>query len=140
MAGPLMDALYVRVDGKLAAAEGEIPDRGRRVRADAGKLRQVVGPARRCHPPRSAMEVQPTPVVAEPLPCADHLRGRGGRERLRRRPALEPLQVPRYDPFDLRLLKHYLRDEDGVRIARPAPRQVAAVLAEPGQKLLLHAP
>ena len=87
---------------------------------------------------RRAVEVERAPVVPEPLPLADHVGGGRRRERLDRGPALEPGAIARNDALDLRLLEHHLADEDRVRVARPPPRQVAAVLREPGEELLLH--
>ena len=50
--------------------------------------------------------------------------------------APHPLMIVGDDRSDLRLLEHELRNENCVRIARPAPRQVAAVACEPAGKLL----
>ncbi len=86
------------------------------------------------------MEGERPSVVAESLPFDDHLRGRGGGERLGSRPPLEPAAIARDDPLDLRLLKHHLGDEDHVGIARATPREVASVLREPGEELRLHHP
>ena len=113
--------------GRTASPKANAADRSGGVRPDAGQLGQVVRPtvarrrrgAARCRLSRA-------PVVAEPLPLADHVGGRGCGERLERRPALEPGQVPRHDPAHLRLLQHHLRDEDRVRVARLPPRQVRA--------------
>ena len=59
-------------------------------------------------------------------------------ERLDRRPALEPGEVPRNDAFDLGLLQHHLGDEDRVRVARVTPGEVAAVRREPRRQEPLH--
>src|SRR5207253_4496683 len=87
---------------------------------------------------RRAMEIQRPPVVAEPLPGPDRLRGGCGRERPDGRPALEPGEVARHDSRDLRLLEHHLRDEDCVRIPRTPPGQVPARPAMPGQERIPH--
>ena len=86
------------------------------------------------------MQVDRAPVVAEPLPLADHVAERSGGELLGGGPALEPGQVARHDARDLRLLEHHFRDEDRVRIASPPPGQVACVLVEPGEERRLHGP
>ena len=136
--GPLLDAPHVHVDRQHVAPEREACDRVRRVAADAGQLGQIVRPAVRRDLLRGAVEVERAPVVAEPLPLADHVRRRSGGERVHRRPALEPALPARHDAVDLRLLRHHLGDEDRVRIAGPPPGQIAPVLAEPRQKQPLH--
>src|SRR5262245_42802187 len=137
-AGPLEDSTDVGVDGQDRPAKGEAGDRVRGVPAHAWKLGEVVRPAVRCDLARSAVQVEGAAVVAEALPLADHVAGRGGRERLDRGPALEESEVARDDARDLRLLGHDLGDEDRVRISGAPPRQVAAVLVEPGEKGRLH--
>lgn len=85
------------------------------------------------------MEVESPPVVAEPLPLADHLRGGGSGESLDRRPTLEPGKVPRDHAGNLGLLEHHLGDEDRIWIVRPAPRKiVAAVSLEPAEQRSFH--
>src|SRR5207248_1773370 len=81
---------------------------------------------------------QRAPVVPQALPFADHI-GRGcGRERLDRRPALQPVLPAGQDALQLRLLRHDFGDEDRVRVTRPPPRQVASVLGAPGEPQHLH--
>ena len=128
----------VRVDREHGLAEGLVADRAGGVGPDPRQLGQVVGPAVLGDVPRGPMQVERAPVVAEPLPLPDHVGGRRGRERSRRRPPLEPGEVARHDALDLRLLEHHLGDEDRVRIARPPPRQVATGSAEPRQQQLVH--
>ena len=135
---PLPDAAHVRIDRQHRLAEGETAQGGSRVAADARQLGEIGGPTRVRDAPSSAVEVQGAPVVAEALPGADHLRrGRRGK-RLHGRPALEPREIARRDALDLGLLEHHLRNEDRVRIPRPAPRQVAAVVREPCEQGSLH--
>src|SRR6266540_3881735 len=140
---------YRRPRDGQPSASGQIPQRGIRARqtvaprsisawADAWKLRQVIGPAPGRNVLRRSVEVEPPTVVAEALPGSDDLRRRGRREHLGGRPAVEPLEVSRDDALDLGLLQHHLRDEDGVRVARPAPGQVTSVLREPGEQGSLH--
>src|SRR5207302_10174384 len=87
---------------------------------------------------RGAMQVERATVVPEPLPLANDV-GRGClREGRDRRPPLEPALPPRHDSVDLRLLRHDFAHENGVRVAGPPPREIAAVHAEPGQKTFLH--
>ena len=97
------------------------PCTGRRPGARSGR-RASREPRRRCR----AVERKRAPVVAEALPLDDDVGRRCGRERLDGRPSLEPALVAWDDAIDLRLLEHHLRDEDRVRVARSAPRQVAA--------------
>ena len=47
--------------------------------------------------------------------------------------------ILRQHAIDLRLLQHDLRHEDVVRIVGVAPRQVAAVLAIPGEQVAAEA-
>ena len=68
------------------------------------------------------MEGNGAAVVAEPLPRGDHVGARGGGEVGRSRPALQPRRPALDHAVDLRLLQHHLANEDGVRIARVAPR------------------
>ena len=74
LAGALLDALNVRVDGQHVAPEGEIADRGGGVRPDPGQLGQVVRPAMSGHLPGGAVQADCAAVVAEPLPLDDHVR------------------------------------------------------------------
>src|SRR5204863_4898112 len=82
--------------------------------------------------------VERAPVVAASPPLANHRGGRGAGDRVYRRPAPEPAQVPRHDSVDLCLREHHLGDEDRVGVARAAPREVAAVSLEPGEQRLTH--
>ena len=61
--------------GSTGLAEREVPDRGGGVRADAGQLGQVVRPAALGDHARGAVQGERAPVVAEPLPLADHVAG-----------------------------------------------------------------
>ena len=128
----------VHVARQHVLAEREVPDGCGRIRADAGEHREILGPAVCGHVGRRAVERERPSVVPEALPLDDHLGGRRGRERLDRRPALEPAPVARNDPVDLRLLEHHLADEDGVRVPRVTPREVAAGAVVPRQEEGLH--
>ena len=139
-ARPLAHPPDVHVDRQHVAAEGEARDRVGGVAPNAGKLRQVVGPAVRGYLLRGPLQRERAPVVAEPLPLADHVGRRRSGERLHGRPALEPALPAWRDPLDLRLLRHHLADENRVRVASLSPREIPAVLAEPGGEQLLHAP
>ena len=77
-------------------------------------------------------------VVAETGPGGDRLARRGGGQRLDRRPALQPRLPARQHPRDLGLLQHDFRNQDGIRITRPPPREVASVFPIPGQHQLSH--
>ena len=75
LTGPLLDAGDIDVDRQDILAEGKVPDGRGGVRADARKLRQIVWPAPFGDVACSAVQVDGTPVVAEPLPGDDHVRG-----------------------------------------------------------------
>ena len=127
LTGTPLYTLDVHVDRQDLFVEREAANGGGRVGADTGQLDQMVGPTFSRDFPCCTMKVQRTPVVAEPLPLTDHIRRRGGRKRLDGRPALEPGQVARDHPLDLRLLEHDLRDEDRVGITGSTPGKVAAM-------------
>ena len=135
--GPLRDAAHVDVDGQDVAAERKARDGVGGVAPDAGQLGQVVRPAVRRDVLRRTVQVERAPVVAEPLPLPDHVGRRGARERLDRRPALEPALPARYDARRPASAAPSPRDEDRVRIARPPPGEVAPALLEP-EKQILH--
>ena len=138
MAGAALHPLDVHVDGEDVLVEREAAHRRGRVRADAGKRRQVVGPAVTRDRLGGAVEIDGAPVVSQPLPLSNHVGCRRCGERLGRRPALEPREVPGHDAVDLRLLEHDLGHEDRVRVARPSPGQVARVGREPLGQQSLH--
>ena len=138
MPGPPLDAIDVDVVGQHVVAEGEVPDRGSGVGADAGKPCQIVRPPFARDRLSRAVQSERAPVVPEPLPGSDHVGRRCRRERFRRRPALEPVEVARDDAIDLRLLQHDLADEDRVRVARMAPGEVASELGVPRREPSLH--
>ena len=140
MPGASLDAVDVDVAREDVLVEGEVRDGRGRVRADAGKLCEVVGPALGGDPRRGAVERDGATVVAETLPFDDHVGGARGREGGGRRPPGQPALVARHDALHLRLLEHHLGDEDRVRVARPPPREVAPDGAVPREQLLLHAP
>jgi len=68
------------------------------------------------------------------LPRAKHLIFRSACQRGEIGKRAEPLVIIRYDGGDLRLLEHELGNEDCVRIAGPAPRQIAPVATIPANK------
>src|SRR5438067_13910956 len=79
------------------------------------------------------MEVSRATVVAESGPLAEDIAERRAREGAKRREPIEEPPVGRKHPCDLRLLQHYLADEDAVGIARVPPRKLAAGAAVPGE-------
>jgi hypothetical protein len=135
---PFLHSAHVRVDGQDILAQREVANCRGGVRPDSRELRQILRPALRRHLLCGAVKVEAAPVVAQSLPGTNDVRHRRRGEGFGRRPALQPLEVPREDPLDLRLLQHDLRDENRVRISRPSPGQVAAVLCEPGEQGGLH--
>ena len=137
----LLDAADVCVDRQDVATEREVADRRRRVRPNAGQLRQVVRPAVLGDRPGRRVQRDRAAVVTEPLPRDDHIRRGGGGQRLDVGPALEPGEPARDHAVDLRLLKHHLGNENGVWIRRlaargghvPPPRTTQAVPPSPPQ-------
>ena len=113
-------------DATAAAVYGPTPGSARRPRLSRGPAVARDDRAGRPQPQRAL-------VVAQADPLGEDLRRRRGGERLRGRPARHPALVALEHARDLRLLRHELRDEDRVGIARAPPRQVAAVGVVPGQ-------
>ena len=128
-----------------------VHQRRRAVEGDAGHRRGGVGPDSRQlaqprrvvrHPTpvpvpqraRRRLEVAGPAVVAEPRPQREHvvLRRRG--QGLDRREAVEEPSPALLHHRDPRLLQHELGHQDRVRVARAAPRQVAAVPAVPAEE------
>lgn len=138
MAGSALYALDVHIHWEHVLVECKAPDSCSRVWPDSGELGEIVRPAIDGDALRCSMQVQRSPVVAEPLPLADHIRCRGRCQRIEGRPAIEPGDVPRDDSPDRRLLKHDLADEDRVRISRAPPRKVATRCLEPGEEQRLY--
>src|SRR2546428_1822361 len=82
------------------------------------------------------MEIPGACVIPESVPCLAHRFRPRARERLQ---IGEPLEEPRIvlgHAGDLRLLQHHFRDEHSIRIARPAPREIARGAGVPGEELL----
>ncbi len=139
MARASLDTLDIDVDGQHVLPEREAHDRCRRVAPHAWELGQIHRPAAGGDVPRRAVQVERAPVVAEPLPFADHVCDRGLRERIDGWPPLEPGEEVRDDAIDLRLLQHHLAHEDRVRIPSVPPRQIATGACKPLEQRLLHA-
>ena len=70
-------------------------------------------------------------VIAEALPRVEYVIFASATKRGKIGKAATPFIEIRNDGPDLCLLKHELGNEDRVRIARPAPWQIAAVAAIP---------
>ena len=103
-----------------------------------GSLVRSSGQPRAATTARRAVQAERAPVVAEPLPLADHLRRRRRPRAPRASASARASEPARDDALDLRLLQHHLADEDRVRIARPAPGQIAAVFRVPRREELVH--
>ena len=73
-------------------------------------------------------------LIAETLPRTQDVIFRSASERSEIRKSAEPFIIIRNDSGDLSLLEHELGNEDGVWVARSAPREVAAVAAIPAEK------
>src|SRR5437879_2353757 len=85
--------------------------------------------------PRGSLKISRANVVAESLPRAEHVVFTSVSQRGKIREAAKPLVVIRNDSGDLSLLEHEFGNQDGVRIARLSPREVAAVAAKPAEKV-----
>ena len=79
-------------------------------------------------------EISRTGIIAEPLPGMENvvLRGRG--ESGNGGEAAQPFIIIRNDRRDLGLLEHEFGNEDRVGIIGPAPWEIAAIRAVPGEK------
>ena len=86
------------------------------------------------HPARRPMEIPRPGVVAQPFPDFQHVVERGPRQGPDGGKAPHPAFVVRDDGRNLRLLKHDLRDPDGVRMARASPGEVAGGAAKPAEE------
>ena len=80
------------------------------------------------------VEISRASVIAEALPRAKHLVFRSARQGGEIRKPAKPLVIIRNHSRDLRLLQHELGNEDCVRIAGPAPGQIAPVATIPANK------
>src|SRR2546428_2062759 len=81
------------------------------------------------------MEIPGAGIIAQAIPRLPHRLRPRARERLQ---IGEPPENPRIvlrHPADLRLLQHHFRDEHSIRIARPAPREIARGAGVPGEEL-----
>lgn len=133
----------IRVDERRPALIRERRDRACGVRADSWqrtkicriRWKRTIRPiAAFGHLSCQTVKIPSPSVVAEALPRFHDVRRFGSGDVRKSGEALEELTVARHDAGDLRLLKHQLGNEDLVSDARPAPRQIAAVRAEPRSK------
>src|SRR5258705_1785411 len=141
---PAEHAPHVGIDERGVLAVGEGEDGARRVTADAaqaleggpviGKLAGVAGHRLA----GDAVQAPRAPIVAERAPRLRHVARAGPGEVLEGGIAREELLVLGDDAIHLGLLEHDLRDEDAVGLARPAPRQVAAVPGVPAEEAPLE--
>jgi hypothetical protein len=108
--------------GGVGADAGHLAQRRRGARQRAAvALDDVAG---------AAVQVAGAAVVAEPGPVGEHVVERGVGQALHRREAAHPALPVRDDGGHPGLLQHDLRDPDRVRVAAPAPRQIALHLRE----------
>lgn len=120
--------------------EGERGDGARGVSAESWKLLQLLDRLRKTSAVSihdglcGGVQISGARVIAEALPRAQDVIFRSASERSEIRKSAEPFIVIRNDSGDLSLLEHELRNEDGVWVARFAPRQVAAVATIPAEK------
>ena len=84
--------------------------------------------------PRRSVQVARTAVIAEPLPCLEHLVLRSGGQRPDVGKALREAQVIVHALRDAGLLEDNLGEPYAVRIAGASPRQIAAVPGVPVQQ------
>jgi len=140
MKGPPEDSRDVGVDGGLGALEGEGGHGTGCVAPDSGEVEEPIGLGREASRTvaddlaSQPVEVCRAAVVAEPIPVLAHGGGAGSRQRLQRGEALEKGVIVLLDPSHLGLLEHDLGDQDAIRIARPAPGEVASVPPKPSEQ------
>ena len=121
--------------------EGEAGDRTCSVGSDSGQLleRLDIGwklAAMIDHCLGGSLEVDCTPVIPQAGPDLDHVgRWRFGK-RVDGRESFQPAVEVGDHPVDLRLLEHYLGNEDGIGIARVPPGQVAPVVLPPAEQVV----
>src|SRR5262249_14231693 len=142
---PGQNAANVRIDHGHWLLVGEARDRRGSVAPDAlerpqagdvsGQRATVLG----YHLTGDLVQPHGAQVVAKALPGTDGFRPRRAGQVAESRKAFEPGVPFGNDAIDLRLLEHDLGDENGVRVARAAPGQVARVLAIPRHQALLNA-
>ncbi len=80
------------------------------------------------------MKISRASVVPQALPRVQHVIFGSASQRGEIGEAVEPFIVVGNDGGDLSLLKHELGDENGVRVARSTPGEVAASAAKPVEK------
>ena len=130
----------VRFDYGNGLVEGEARDRVGGVFSDPGGLPHHSDVVREfsimsiLHEPGGGVQVAGASVVAKSLPGVKDVVLRSQRERGEVREAPEPGVIIRAHGSDCCLLQHELGDEDGVRVAGVAPRQVESVTAIPGEE------
>jgi len=131
----VQDAFDVRVDHGIPVVEREAGDRVRGVGADAHQVGQVL---RRLGElavvllydlPGGLVQVLRPVVVPQRVvrPEPHHVGAVGGSEVGDRRPAIHERLPGVHDAFELCLLAHHLRDEDGVRVGGLAPRERSVI-------------
>ena len=130
----------VRLDYGNGLVEGEARDRVGGVFSDAGELPDRSDVAREfsimsiLDEPGGGVQVAGASVVAKSLPGVEDIVLRSACQRGEVGEAPEPGVIIRAHGSDCCLLQHELGDEDGVRVAGVAPRQVASVAAIPGEE------
>ena len=132
---PTEHAADVRVGEGRRLAERETRDRRCRVRTNPRKGVESGDGAREARrvSPCDPVQISRPAVVAEPRPFAECLAKRSAGEGPKGRESLQKTPVRRENAGDLRLLEHYLADEDAVRIAGVSPRKVAPGPPVPGE-------
>jgi len=90
------------------------------------------------HHPRRLLEVPGPVVVPQPLPQRQHPRFRSGRQRIHIGKGLHPPDIvpPLQHHGQRRLLQHHLGYQHRIRIRRPPPWIVPALLAKPAAQRL----
>ena len=136
-------ARHIAIDDGLRLVEREAGDGSGGVGADAGQGFDFLGIVGENaaefvrDDEREFLQIFCAAIVAEPLPCLQHLRLAGGGERLEIGEALHPSRVVAALEHggDLRLLEHDFGDENRIRIGGAAPRVVASVCPKPAGEL-----
>jgi len=134
---PSQNASRVSFENRHRLIKRKAGDRVRGVFSNSGELLHSIDRSRKVpsasiyNGPSGGVKISRTSVIAETLPCAEHVIFRSAGQYGKIGKSAQPLAVIGYHGGNLGLLKHELGDEDGVGVARASPREIAAVEAIP---------
>ena len=132
------DPVHIAVDDGRGQVEGDGADGGSRViphpfqRTDAFQRRRKAAEGNDLL--GCGMQVPSPAVIAEALPEPQDLVLRGGGQVIHRRETRHEALPVGHALGDARLLEDDFAEPDGVRVPRPAPRQVTPVLPVPAEQ------